>query len=393
MKKIFILLLTGFTHFMVAAQFLVEYGNNITISQPVYKDMYLMGGNITINAPIYGDLIVAGGTILINDTITNDILLAGGNVTFNGYVGDDIRCAGGNIRISKNVAGDLVITGGSVIIDKTTTIGGLLASGGDVTVDGNINGEIKGVFGNLFLNGGVTKNIDCRGGKITVNGTIDGNSILAASSIIIGNNASFRNDVRFWNTKGTIDFKQSLNNAKATYDPSLSIQSGRWYYLGAASLVGLLWWLGMALLMIFLVQYLFAETMKKSAETAFNKTLKSVGIGFLYFIAVPVATIVAFITVIGVPVGILLLFGYIALFLLATVITSVVSANWFNNYNNSKWKTWQLVLAAFGIFIFLKLVSATPFVGGLIMVVLVAMTFGSILLTIRWRKRQATIAG
>jgi hypothetical protein len=82
----------------------------------------------------------------------------------------------------------------------------------------------------------------------------------------------------------------------------------------------------------------------------------------------------------------------ILILLLATVITSVVAANWFNNYNNSKWKTWQLVLTAFGIFIFLKLVSATPVAGGLVMMLLAAMAFGSILLTIKWRKRQATTA-
>ncbi len=377
--------------FVTTYAFRIEYGNNIIISRPVYEDLYVAGGNITINAPIYGDLIIAGGTIIINDSVMNDILLAGGNVTFNGFAGDDIRCAGGNIHISKNIGGDLVIAGGEVTIDKGVSIGGLITAGGDITVDGNITGEVRGAAGNLFLNGNIGKNIDCRGVKIIVNGTVGGKSVLAARDIIIGNDAVFNNDVRYWNKQGSLDFKQSLKTGKATYDPSLRIQTGQWYYLGAATVLGLLWYLGMALLMILIVQYLFTATMKKAANTIFNDALKSLGFGFLFFIAVPVAALIAFITVIGVPVGLLLTFSYVALILQAAVITSVVAANWLNNRNNYKWSYWRMVFAAFGIFILLKLISLTPFAGWLIMIVLVCMAFGGILLNINW-KRKATEA-
>ncbi len=389
MKKIFILIAMA-GNFIPAFGFRIEYGKNIVISQPVYEDMYVVGGNITINAPIYGDLIIAGGTIIINDTITNDILLAGGNVTFNGFVGDDIRCVGGNIRISKNVTGDIVIAGGEVTIDKGVTIGGLVASGGNITVDGNVNGEVRGAFGKLFLNGNIEKDIDCRGGKITVNGSIGGKSVLAARNIIIGNDAAFKNDVRYWNKQGSVDFKQSLKNGKATYDPSLRIKTGKWYFLGAFSILGLLWYLGMALFMILLVQYLFSATMKKAADTFFNSTLKSLGMGFLFFIVLPVTAVVFFITLIGVPVGLLLILGYIILILLATVITSVVGANWFNNRYEKKWNFWRLAFAAFGMFVLLKLISLAPFVGWLIILLMVCITFGAILLNIRWKRKQVT---
>lgn len=69
MKKIF-LLAAILGNCIYAAAFRIEYGNNITISMPVYEDLYIAAGTITINAPIYGDLIVAGGTVIINDTVT-----------------------------------------------------------------------------------------------------------------------------------------------------------------------------------------------------------------------------------------------------------------------------------------------------------------------------------
>ncbi len=389
MKKLFILIAMA-GNIIPAFAFRIEYGKNIVISQPVYEDLYVLGGNVTINAPIHGDLIIAGGTIIINDTVTNDILLAGGNVTFNGFVGDDIRCVGGNIHISKNVTGDIVIAGGEVTIDKAVSIGGLLASGGNITVDGNVNGEVRGAFGRLLLNGNIEKDIDCRGGKITVNGSIGGRSVLAARNIIIGNDAAFNNDVRYWNKKGSVDFKQSLKNAKATYDSSLEIKTGKWYFLGAFTILGLLWYLGMALFMILVVQYLFSATMKKAADTFFNHTLKSLGMGFLYFIVVPVAAVVFFITLVGVPVGLLLLLVYIILILLAIVITSVVGTNWLNNRYEKKWNFWRLAFTAFGLFVILKFISSAPFVGWLIIILLVCIAFGAILLNTRWKRKQIT---
>ncbi|MBK8610710.1 MAG: polymer-forming cytoskeletal protein [Chitinophagaceae bacterium] len=391
MKKIFSTgLLLAITLHVFA--FRIEYGNNIIISKPVYEDLYIAGGTVTINAPIYGDLIIAGGTIIINDTVTNDILVVGGKVTLNGYVGDDIRCAGGNINISKNVHGDVVVTGGAVIINKGVTIGGLLASGGDVTIDGNIDGELKGAFGDVFINGHIAKDVDCRGGRITVNGSIAGKTTLAARYIVIGDQAAFNNDIRYWNKREAIDLRQSLKNGKAVFDPSLRIHTGEWYYLGSATILGLLWYLGMALLMIFVFQYLFSATVKKAADTVFNNTLKSLGFGLLFFAAVPVLAIVAFISIIGVPIGILLVFGYIVLLLLATVVTAVVAANWYNNRTGRNWRNRQIIFSAFGLFILLKMVSMVPFAGWIIMACLVCISFGSILLNINRRRKQPALA-
>ena len=387
MKKIFFVLITLVLTSQAFA-FRIEYGNNIIISKPVYEDLYIAGGTITINAPVYGDLVIAGGTIIINDTITNDIILVGGTVRFNGFVGDDIRCAGGEIRITKNVNGDVVATGGSVTIDKGVTIGGLLASGGDITIDGNVNGAIKGIFGDLVINGYVSKNIDCRGGKITVNGNIAGRSILAARIIVIGAHAAFNNEVRYWNKQGYVDFKLSLQNAKATYDESLRINTGEWYYLGSATLLALCWYLGMALFMILIFQYLFSATVKKAADTCFNRTLRSLATGFLFFITVPVAALIAFISLVAVPVGILLIFFYISIIFLASVITAVVTANWYNNRTNSKWNYWKLSFVAFGIFVLFKLISMVPFAGWIIMTFLVCISFGSILLNVNWKRRR-----
>jgi cytoskeletal protein CcmA (bactofilin family) len=370
----------------------LQYGEDVTINAPVHEDLYVAGGTVTVNAPVYGDLVVTGGRIDINDSVTHDILLAGGTAVFNGYAGDDIRCAGARLQISKDVGGDLVITGGKITIDKDVIIhGNLLISGGEATLNGTVKGNVNGGAGQFTLNGKIEKEMDCRAGEITVNGTVLGETVLAAKIIEIGSTANFHNDVRYWNKEGSLDFKGTIKNGNAAYDPELKMETGHWLYLGFASFLILLWYLGAALLMIFILQYLFGVTLQKAAGTALSNSLKSIGFGFLFFIAVPIAVILSFFTIIGVPVGLILLFVYITVLFFSITITSLVAANWINNvYYGSRWKTWKLVLTAFGIFIVLKLASLTPFVGALIMAILVCLAFGAILLNIKWRKIKVT---
>lgn len=374
-----------------AFAFHIEYGKNVVISKPVYENVYVSGGTVTIDAPVYGDLVIAGGTVIINDSVQNDILLAAGDVTFSGYAGGDIRCAGGKIRISANVNGDVVVAGGEMTLDKGVIIGNLLVTGGDIRIDGDVHGSVRGMFSNLFLNGNVTKDIDCRGGTVTLNGYVGGKSILAAKLIFLGSRAAFNNDVRYWSEQDALTFTSHMLNGKAVYDPSLRVPVEKWYFLGSTSLFLLLWYLGMALVMISIIQYLFPVLFKKTADTVYNHPLKSAGFGILYFIGIPVAMIVCFLTVIGVPVGFLLAIGYILSILLATVITSIVTANWFNNRFDKKWSYWGLVLTAFWIFIVLKLTFLTPVVGWIILVLMTCFSFGAILLSITWRKNKQAI--
>ncbi len=368
----------------------LESGENVIISNKVGHDLYVAGGTVSVNAPIEGDLTVAGGTITVTDTVAQDILGAGSNLILNGYVGDDVRCAGGTIRLSNNVTGDVIITGGTITIDESAIINGdLLVSGGRVILDGEVKGSLKSASGELIFNGKVQRDIDCRGGKIAINGTVVGNTIVAANTIELGSQAHFNKDVTYWNNEGSLDFGNSLHGGKARFDSSLEPDSGKWHFLGFASFLLLLWYLGTALMMIILIHYFFGGTFKKAADSVKNSSLKSLGLGFLFVVGVPIAIVVTVITVVGIPIGALALIAYVTILLLGTVIVALLAAHWINNtYYHSAWQTGRVVLIAFCIFVFLKLASLTPFVGPLVMALLACMAFGGILLNVKWKRNK-----
>lgn len=392
MKTLGSFLLASFSMIAFEVQGQIVAGETVVIREKVEHDLYVAGGSVSINAPILGDLIVAGGSVTVNDTIAQDILAFGGEIFFNGYVGDDIRSAGGTIKLMSNVEGDLVVAGGRISIgDKASINGNVFISGGEITLDGEVKGMLKSVSGKLKLSGKVAGDIDCRGGDITINGPVEGNANLAATTIELGSDASFAGDVNYWNETGSLDFQKTVQG-KLKFDPSLEIEDGRWEYLGFASVLMVIWYLGTALVMILLVRYLFSNTLTKAATTAKESSLHSIGLGFLFLIGVPVAIVLSMFTLIGAPIGVLTFIVYVTVLLLATVIVSIVLAYWLNQtYYKQAWTSGKIVLVAFGLFILLKLISITPFVGPLIMLLLACEVFGAILLNVKWRKKTPAV--
>jgi hypothetical protein len=390
--KVIIMMIFG-SNIMVQSQPRILSGESITIHEMLNHDVYIAGGTVLIDAPIHGDLIVAGGTVTVNDSVKQDILMAGGTLILNGYTGDDIRCAGGNIKLSNTTAGDLIITGGILLLEKTGQVrGDLISSGGEVTVDGQVDGKIRDASGTFTLNG-KAQDLESHAGKIIINGTVRGTATLAARTIEAGPQARFEKDVRYWNSSGTLDNK-STAGGKITFDPTLEVQGARWQYLGFATLIMVIWYLGTALVMIAVIQYLFGDTFRKAAETIKMASMKSLGLGFLFLIGVPILIALICVTVVGIPLGILMLIGYATVLALATALVAIAITHWIHNtyYYAAPWSTSRIVFSAFGIFIILKLVSLTPFIGPLLMLLLGCMTFGGVLQHISRKKKSGDLA-
>jgi hypothetical protein len=370
----------------------VEYGNTVVISQPTLENLYIAGGTLTINAPVYGDLVIIGGTVIINDSILGDILIGGGNLTLNGFVSSDIRGMGGEILLSKNVEGDVLLAGGTLHIEKNVVISNLIAAGGKVTLDGTVTKDVKMAAGEFIFNGRIGGNLDIRGDKVTINGEIGGlSSIAASTSILIRESAIFRRDIRYWVPGYEPAFGSSLTNAKATRDASLKMNEKRWYYLGWGSVLFLIWYMGMALLMIMAIQYFFSRTIHQAAVTSGRDTMKAFFRGLVFLLLMPLVILILFVTVIGIPIAVILLFFYIALIILASCMVGSTAAHWYNERYENQWTFWPMVFASFGFFILFKLISLTPLIGWLFTLIAVSTVFGAILMNIKWKKSTGVL--
>jgi len=382
--------------FLPVSAMVIESGNTIVIDSATDEDIYLAAGTVIINAPVHGDLVVAGGKIYINDTV-NNVLLAGGTVVINGYVSGKIRCLGGTLRIDRNIQGDLVAAGGEITVQRNVSIlGNILASGGNLIVYGNVNGDIRTATGKFQLFGTVGRNLDCRGGRIELYGKVMGSSSLAVSDdLIIGDRAIFEGPVRYW-APSDVDFRASVKNGRVVRDASLEIKRPHWYYLGSTSWLTVFWYLASALLVIILLQQLMPHLFQKAGEKVYNSMLRSLGSGILFFVATPVAIAISFISLVAIPVGLALLLGYVFALLICGSITALVAAHWFGHVKGSNGRYWEYVWIAFGFFILFRLILSIPFFGWILFPLLVCIAFGALFSSVRWKRKgtgAATSAG
>lgn len=365
-----------------------RFGEIVIINKPVDGDVYISGGTVTIDAAIGGDLVVAGGTVILNDTVRMDVLVAGGNVVLNGFVGDDVRCASGSLTVEGTITGDILGATGELLFPKNGVIkGNLVVSGGKLTIGGDIEGDLQVSAAELYFDGNVEGSLKARGERIVASGHVKKGSSLAGKTITIDSMARFEGDINFWSPSGTLDLAAETHKGDVVFDPSLEIETPRWELLGFASLLIMLWYLGTALVMIWLIEYLFSTTFLRAADSALNESMKSIGYGLTFLLGVPIICIVLAITVLAIPIAVILIIGYVILAFLATAITAIIISNWINKvYYKSEWSITRIVFVAFGVFVVLKLATLTPVIGPLMMGIMACMAFGAILITVKRRK-------
>ncbi len=365
----------------------IEYGDNILIDKPVYEDLYLFGNNITVNAPVYGDIVCAGGTIFFMDTIDQDLLVAGGKVTINGYVSDDIRCIGGELLLNNTINGDLIIGGGKITINKSATIAGaLIMTGGDMVFEGQVNENARIYAGQCLFNGRAARDFEFKGESLKFNGIVDGKSIISAQTLVLGELAVFNNQVRYYVSGAKVNFDKALKNGSADFDASLKFNEDKWYFLGGVSIFTLIWYIGVAILLILILQYVFGRQISIAAHGINDSVWKSLGAGLLFIIGIPVLVILTMVTIIGVPLGLIVGINYLVIILIASIISSLVYGHWLAHRINVEITYKNLVLISMGVFIFIKLISITKGIGWLLNLILISIAFGSILLHIRLKK-------
>jgi len=372
-----------------AKPFPFKSADTVVISAPVYHNLYLAGKYVMLNAPVFGDVYVTGGTVIINDTVSCDVCVAGGKLVINGVVCDDLRCIAGEVQIpGGQVAGETLACGGAITVGKKAIINQLYAVGGAVTIEGTVAENNTSYARAFVLNGSILRNAEIKGENLTINGRITGNALLSAGNRLeIGNNAVLEGDTRYWCPGNTAAVKQQIGPGNAFADPALEQNEGRWYFLGLTTLVAFILYMGMVLLVIIAIQYLFRNITKAAGDSFYQSFFSSLLYGLLFYIGTPVAIVLVLCTVIGIPLGLTALLLYVLALLLSTALAAVVVANWLNNQTGKNWPAGKLIPAALGIFILLKILTFTPAVGWVLAIIITGAASGAVLKNIHWRRR------
>jgi cytoskeletal protein CcmA (bactofilin family) len=370
----------------------VKADQSVLISQPIADDAYLAGGKVTINGKIGGDAVVAGGHLFVNGPVGEDLLIAGGNVTINGKIGGDVRAAGGDVTISRDVMEDLIVCGGNVIVGPGVTVGGdLLMAGGRVTLEGSVEGNAEIVGGEVVIDGMVRGSTRLRAAeRLQINGKLQGPVRFAAPQVTLGPEAAFGGDVEYWRKEGPFDFAGVRIAGTATYNPDLetgvqALEGVRQDKAGPVifAVCMLLSLLSGALVILILV--LATRAFFRQAAASLRESFwKHAGLGFLYFVVTPVVGFLLLLSVLGIPLGLFVLFGYFFSIYFAMAVTALVLGRWIEQRKRADWSKGKFFWVGFGLFVALKILILVPVAGWLIVAALVCGAFGALMKT-KWQ--------
>lgn len=342
---------------------------SIAKDEVIHSDLYVAGGQIRIAGTIEGDLVVAGGDVDVSGHILGDLLSASGQVRVTGQVDGSIRGYAGNITVKGKVGRNVMSCGGDINIDRDAVIGGSLTA----------------FSGRLSLDGHVQHDVLAMGGQTNISGIVGGSARIRADELNIDSTAQIGGPVDFEGNKPPQVSDQAklaspVHFTRAKHGPDYS---GIHYYVWQV-----IWLAAFILygLVLFSLMPKFSEEAAKSAE----HYGASAGLGVLVLFGVPIAAIIACVTVVGLFIGISTLFAWYASLYFAQVIVGSVVGQWLMGRTGEFWPF--VGRMAVGVVI-VRLCTTIPDVGGWIKFVAILWGMGAISLAVFRRFQPALATG
>lgn len=260
----------------------------------------VMGGTLRTSRPIPRNFVGAGGTVAIEHPVGRSLVVAGGTVHVRAPVGKDVHAAGGTVNIDAPIGSGLAIAAGDARLGKQAVIGGSArVFAGSVTVDGTISG-----------------NLQASAERITINGQVHGNVRAAADEIILGPGAKIMGTLTYAAAKEIRQGEGAVIGGVVTrQDEGLEerTEAEEGVEGVVATVVALVASVMMFVMTLALGALFLAMAPIFSVEAPDRVRAspgKSFGIGLLALVGVPVLAVLFFVTIIGIPAGVLLMAAY-----------------------------------------------------------------------------------
>jgi hypothetical protein len=347
----------------------IRKGDTIELAkgETVKGDMIVTGARVKINGTVDGDLIVFCKSLDMNGHVTGDIIAFTQSARITGEVDGNIRGGNNNLTITGTVGKNVMVFEEMFTVDSNARIGGSITSFSEsLSVDGSVGRDALLFFQNANLSGKI-------GGGIRAKG----------HSLVISSTAVIDGPVKYEGHKPA-DVSPSAKLASPV--EFTQMQEKRDYRKGSYYVWQVIWAAAFILfgLVLFALMPKFSEDAVKSAE----HYGAAAGLGVLVMFGVPIAAVIACITVVGLFIGISTLFIWYGSLYFAQVIVGAVVGQWLMGRTSELWPL--IGRMAVGLVI-LRLCTTIPHVGGWVKFAAMLWGIGAISLAV-YRRFQPVIA-
>jgi cytoskeletal protein CcmA (bactofilin family) len=276
------------------------------------RNVYRAGGNVRLVVPVKGDFYAAGGRVTVEQPVAGDATLAGGAVSVRAPIGEDLRAAGGDINIESTVGGELYASGGNITLSHAAAVADAVTLyGGNVNIEGKINGPLTVYAQKVLLNGEVAKDVE-----------INAEEIELGPRAKLGAALRYPSDAQFKTAEGVIiggavTRGESINGRPDTHHDrewhGQMMGSGPSWAGGVASFIALL-----ATSALFLL--VFTGFSQRASQRIRATPWPALAAGVAVLLGTPVLAMLLLITLIGIPLGIALMMLFPLMLLMGCVV-------------------------------------------------------------------------
>jgi cytoskeletal protein CcmA (bactofilin family) len=275
--------------------------------ETVKSDIFVTGARARIDGTIDGDLFFFGQSIDISGHIKGDAIVFAQSVRVNGQIDGNIRSFSNNLTITGTVGKNVLTFNEVVNLDSAGKVGGsLTAFAQSVGIDGRLGRDLMVMAGEAIISGTIDGEVRAKGRNLSI-----GSSAQVAGPIHYegDNPASVASGAKL---ASPVEFTKMRHKSRYT--------EGHYY-------VWRIIWTA-AFVLFGLVLFLLLPKFAAETVSAGERFGAPVGLGVLVFFGVPIAAVIACVTVVGIPLGVLTLGLWLLALFCAEIVVGTVVGNW-----------------------------------------------------------------
>ena len=264
------------------------------------------------------DLFAAGSKVVIDGTVNGDVFAFAGDVTVRGRIKGELFAFAGNVVIEDTVTGPARIFAGTVR-QQGMVAGNFTAFAGTVAVTGSLGRDATIKCGEADISGTIGRDLGLEAKRASVSGAVGNDAYLRArvltiSKLAVGRDLVYKTPFQAALPAGVVA------GGKALWQ-QLPVEKGhqaRGFLRGIRLFVRWIWFLGALLIGMILI----AVSKKQCADisdTIRRKFWQDLGVGSAWLVLVPIAVIIAGLTLVGLPLAVFGAFAYVTVLYLGTV--------------------------------------------------------------------------
>jgi cytoskeletal protein CcmA (bactofilin family) len=333
---------------------------------------------------IHGDIFMFGDRVRIDGTVEGDVFLFGHNASVTGHVKGDVIAFAQALEVNGQVDGNVRA------FTNTLTIRGTVAKN-VLTFDEVVNVESGGKIGGsltlfvetLNLEGLLGRDLFMFGKHLALSGKVEGAVKMKGDFLSISSSAQVAGPIHFEGNKEP----EVSPQAKLAFPVDYHKMEHKPRYMEGHYYVWQVIWLA-AFVLFGLVLFQLMPRFASEAVASAERYGASFGLGVLVFFGVPIAAVIACVTVVGLFVGLSAFFIWYASLYFAQLIVGAMVGQWLMGRAQG---TWPLIgRMAVGIVI-VRLATVVPGVGGWIKFGVILWGLGAISLAL-YNRFQPTLA-